>query len=114
MTQTVLIERIHKGTYMEDCNLKHTPAEKNPLCKDEKGLPCCENWDYRSIVGMVLYLSGSTRPDIAYDVHQCARFSHAPKHRHEIGVKHSARYLKGNKMKGILMKSDTNNLCIDM
>ena len=69
---------------MEDCNLKYTPAEKDHLCKDETGTPCCENWDYRSIVGILLYLAGSTRPDIAYAVHQCVRFSHDPKHGHEV------------------------------
>ena len=63
---------------------------------------------------MILYLGGSTRPDMAYAVHQCARLSHAPKHSHEIGVKHIARYLKGTKMKGIIMTPDTNNLCIDI
>ena len=63
---------------MQESNIKYTPAEKEPLHKDLDGSPCCEEWDYRSIVGMLLYLAGSTRPDIAYDVHQCARFSHNP------------------------------------
>ena len=67
-----------------------------------------------SIVGMVLYLAGSTRLDIAYAVHQCARFSHNPRHIHEIGVKHVARYLKGTHDKGIIMQPDDTKLCIDM
>jgi hypothetical protein len=95
LTQTGLIERILTAMEMEDCNTKYTPADKEPLCKDIDGDPCSENWEYRSIVGMMLYLAGSTRPDIAYVVHQCARFSHNPKRSHEIGVKHIARYLKG-------------------
>ena len=69
---------ILKGMDMEDCNLKYTPVEKDPLYKDEKVVPCCEDWDYKSIVEMMLYVAGSTRLDIAYDVHQIARFSHAP------------------------------------
>ena len=72
MTQTGLIERILTAIDMEDYNLKYTPAEKDPLCKGIDGDSCCENWEYRSIVGMVLYLVGSTWPDIAYVVHQCA------------------------------------------
>ena len=79
MTQTGLIERILAAMDMTDCNHKYTPADKDPLCKDVTGAPCCEDWDYRSIVGMMLYLAGSTRPDISYAVHQCARFSHSPK-----------------------------------
>ena len=44
-------------------------------------------------MGMLLYLTGSTRPDIAYAVHQCARFCHDPKRSHEQAVKHIVRYL---------------------
>ena len=93
MTQTGLIERILAAMEMEDYNLKYTPTDKDPLHKDQDGDPCCESWDYRSIVGMMLYLAGSTRPNITYTVHQCARFSHIPRRSHEIGVKHIARYL---------------------
>ena len=63
-----------------------------------------------SIVGMLLYLAGSTRPDIAYAVHQCARFSHLPKASHEIGVKHIVRYLKGTRDKGLIIKPDAKDL----
>jgi hypothetical protein len=63
---------------------------------------------------MMLYLAGSTWPDIAYAVHQCARFSHNPKRSHEIGVKHIARYLKGTQTKGVIMTPDKDNLRIDM
>jgi hypothetical protein len=33
---------------------------------------------YRSVVGKLNYLKKSTHPDIAYAVHQCARFSAEP------------------------------------
>ena len=114
MTQTEMIERILAAIDMTDCNHKYTPADKDPLCKDITGAPCCEDWDYRSIVGMMLYLAGSTKPDISYAVHQCARFSHSPKQSHEIGVKHIARYLKGTQTKGIIMTPDSTNMRIDM
>ena len=39
---------------------------------------------------MMLYLVGSTRPDIAYAVHQCAKLSRSPKRSHDIGVKYIA------------------------
>lgn len=63
---------------------------------------------------MILYFLGSTRPDIAYAVHQWARFSHNLKHSHEVGFKHITRYLKGTWDKGIIMKPISENLCIDM
>ena len=81
-----------QSTKLEDCNPKFTPADKVPLDKILDGDSCCEEWEYRSIVGMLLYLAGSTRPDISYAVHQCARFSHKPKASHEIGVTHIVWY----------------------
>ena len=63
-------------------------------------------WNYCSMVRILLYLAGSNRPDIAYAVHQCARFSHNPKASHEVGVKHIARYLRGTRDKGLIMKPE--------
>ena len=85
LIQTGLINRILIATQIEDCNINFTPADKVTMSKDLDGNPCRENWDYRSIVGMLLYLAGSTCPDIVYAVHQCARFLHSPKASHEIG-----------------------------
>ena len=95
---------------MNDSNLKSDSAETIPLGKDVDGGPCMETWDYRSVVGIMLYLAGSSRPDISYDVHQCARFSHGPKHSHEVNIKQIARYLKGTKEKGLIMKTGKENL----
>ena len=43
---------------------------------------------------MVLYLSGNTRPDIAFAVNCCARYMFCPNISHELAFKRSARYLK--------------------
>ena len=48
----------------------------------------------------------STRPDIAYAVHQCARFSSDPKVEHAEAVEFLVRYLQGTKDKGIVMKPE--------
>ena len=53
MTQTGLIDKILAAMNMEDCNFKYTPAEKDSLYRDEAGTPCCEGWNYMSIVGML-------------------------------------------------------------
>ena len=62
----------------------------------------------------MLYLDGITRPDIAYDVHQCARFSCNPKWSHEVGVKDISRYLKGTHTEGIIMSPYSKNMQIDL
>ena len=43
-------------------------------------------WDYRSVIGKLNFLEKSTRPDISYAVHQCARFSSDPKKSHTQAV----------------------------
>ena len=49
----------------------------------------------------------STRPDIAYAVHQCARFPADPKQSHADAVKRIGRYLKGTPQEGIILRPDT-------
>lgn len=81
---------------MKDCNPKFTPVDNVPLGKDEDGNPCWDHWECRSFLDMLLYLVGSTRPDIAYDAHQCVRFSNNPKQYHDVGLKHISKYVYGD------------------
>jgi hypothetical protein len=46
-------------------------------------------------------LEKSTQPDIAYAVHQCARFAAKPKYEHGKAVKQIGRYLLATKTKGL-------------
>jgi hypothetical protein len=61
---------------------------------------------------MLLYLSNNSRPDIAFAVHQCARFSHAPRQIHAAAVKSIGRYLIRTRDKGLIM-SPTGDLRVD-
>ena len=101
MTQTGLISKVIKETKMEDSNPVKTPALTVPLHKDTEGEPFQEEWDYATVVGMLLYLSNNTRPDITYAVNQCARFTHNPKDSHAKGIKRIIRYLKHTADKGM-------------
>ena len=71
-----------------------------------------EKWNYRSIVGMLLYLSTNTRPDISFAVSQVARFSHSPKKSHAAAVKTIVRYLARTKDKGTIV-TPTGKLELD-
>jgi hypothetical protein len=111
LTQPFLIERILKalGNAVKDANIKRTPAQhKVILSKDEFGPARKQEWNYRSLIGMLNYLAASTRPDILFAVHQCARFSSDPKLSHEQSVKRIVRYLKGTADKGIILSPDQN------
>jgi hypothetical protein len=62
-------------------------------------------FEYRHVIGKLLYLEKSTRPDISCAVHQCARHPTNPKIQHTAAVKRIGRYLFGKKNKGLIMKT---------
>ena len=114
LTQEGLTDMILEAMNLQDENPNYTPADKVPLTKDLDREPCCEGWKYRSVVGMLLYLGGSTRTDISYAVHQCARFSHKPMRFHEVALKQIGTYLKGTNDKRMIMKPNKKKLSLDL
>ena len=115
LTQTGLIQKILKYTGLEDCNSDKTPANTTALGSDIDGelwVDSKENFEYASAVGMLMYLSNNTRPDIAFAVNQCARFTHAPKQSHAKALKRIVRYLKGTQDKGLIF-CPTDELVVD-
>ena len=108
LLQTGLIDRILMAMGLENAKAIGTPATKEPLIKDEFGETCSETWSYASVVGMMMYLASNSRPDIAFAVHAAARHTHHPKRIHEVAVKRIARYLKGTRDRGMLIRPTTN------
>ena len=89
-----------------------TPAEAGPLPKDADGDPPAGTFNYGSVIDMLLYLCGHSRPDIAFAVHQCARYTFSPTRRHEKALVRIGRYLKGTIDKGLIM-TPSSVPCID-
>ena len=114
-TQRGLIDKILLATNMTECNGKPTPCsgDGKPLGTDPHGVSAQADWSYSSVVGMLLYLSGNSRPDIAFAVHQCARFTHAPKESHEAAVVRICRYLQATKDEGLIFHP-TRQLRVDV
>jgi hypothetical protein len=104
LTQTGLIDKVLAATHLTNCNGCETPTMADPLNADLSGAPFTEQWRYDSVIGMLMYLSGNSRPDIAYAVHQAARFTHQPRASHAAGVKRILRYLQKTKTKGLILK----------
>jgi len=104
MTQTGLIDRIIDATGLKGANPKDTPGPHGALPKDEDGEPASEFFSYPSVVGMLQYLQGHTRPDITFQVNQCARYSHNTKRSHEKALKHVVQYLLRTRDKGLILK----------
>jgi hypothetical protein len=105
--QTGLIDKLLDATSMQDCNPCLTPAITGKgLGSDPNGPPFSESWDYCSVLGMLLYISGNTRPDISFAVNQCARFCHSPRASHGKALIKIVRYLKGTRDRGIIYRTN--------
>ena len=114
MKQTGLIDRVIENLGLDTklSKNKWTPAEHKPLVRDEDGEPPDGDFSYSSVVGMLLYLSGHTRPDIAYAVNCCARYMFCPKKSHENALKRIGRYLKATRDQGLIL-NPSDKLSID-
>jgi Reverse transcriptase (RNA-dependent DNA polymerase)/GAG-pre-integrase domain len=107
---TISLTQPHRiKSILDDLGLKSnstsrsTPAlSSRILHKYESSPPHNEDWHYRSVIGKLNYLEKSSRPDLAYAVHQCARFLENPKIEHTKAVKMIGRYLLGTSDKGII------------
>jgi hypothetical protein len=106
MSQPALTNTIIDSLGLENNSKQHlTPAVSPPLQKHKESEPFNEKWSYRSFIGMLTYLARNTRPDIEYDVHQCARFQCNPRKPHADAIKHIGRYLIGTRDKSLIFKS---------
>ena len=108
LTQEFLIRRVIEAVQLnpDSDKSKETPVICPNVCKDEDRPHCKHKWHYRSVIGMLNYLEKTTRPDIAFAVHQCARFCENPKLSHEGAVHRIIKYLIGTRKKGLVFKPD--------
>ena len=113
LSQPGMIDKIVKTLQLEDSSPNHLPAPIDGLGLDPDGPPMNEKWDYRSVVGMLLYVSTHTRMDIVMAVSQLARFSNEPKASHAKAAKQLGRYLKGTRDKGVYMTPSLET-CFDL
>jgi len=113
LTQPGLIQKVIEATNLVDCKSNLMPTTQQALSSDVEGPPMTEEWKYSSVVGMLLYLSGNSRPDIAFAVSQVCRFSSDPKQSHATAVKTIVRYLKGTANQGMILRP-TGRLDLDL
>ena len=108
LTQPALIQQIIDLLGIRSGSKVHfSPViHKGLLHKDVDGPVRKQTWNYRSAIGMLNYLAASTRPDIAFVTHQCARFCNTPKLSHEQAVKRIACYLLHTPTNSIIYTPD--------
>ena len=100
---------------LEKCGLQNCKPAATPVATGTKLLKATEDSElfdttlYQSAVGMLLYLSGWTRPDITFAVSNVARFCSKPTKEHWVAVKRILRYLKGTINYGLMYSNNDEN-----
>ena len=103
LTQQGLINRIIEATGMQGANSKKTPATE-VLVKHKDADPFDNSYNMRSVVGMLNYLAGTSRPETSFAVHQCSRFQADPKKPHGSAVKRIVAYLIETRNQGMVVR----------
>ena len=105
--QTHLIDQFIKdmGIFDKECKCPYIPMHSSHILKRNQleSNHDDSSYQYKSIKGILNYLEKSSRPDIAYAVHQCARFSQDPKQSRSEAVLYLVKYLKKTRKKGLVM-----------
>ena len=70
LTQRGLIDKVVAATGLQNCRPNLLPCSQQALGSDSDGPPMSDSWNYPSVVGMLLYLSCNSRPNIAFAVSQ--------------------------------------------
>jgi hypothetical protein len=82
------------------------PGQKFGKCKDCRDCKKPDIKEYQSIIGSLLYISISTRPDISHAVVKLSQFNTNPHMEHMTAVKHLLRYLNSTKDYGITYRAN--------
>ena len=104
LSQRNLTQRIIDALHLETAANKDTPA--SGILTPAEDEPDFDQvaFNYRSVIGMLLYLTGNTRNDCTFAVSQAARFSNNPKISHARALKRIGRYLRGTIDEGMYIR----------
>jgi len=93
-------------------NSKSTPAATEALPAYKPVNVTEPTFYYASILGMLQYLQGHTRPDISFAVSQCSRYIHFHTNMHITALKRIGRYVLKTSEKGIIL-NPSSKLTVD-
>lgn len=107
ISQEDYIKKLLEKYRMEECNAVLTPAtHEDPDNKEE----ISGKIPYREAIGNLMYLTTTTRPDIAFAVSKAARSINKPTKQNWIEIKRILKYLQGTSKYGIKYKGGSNQL----
>jgi hypothetical protein len=116
MSQSKYIKETLSRFNMENCKGVTTPINPNEklskeMCpKTEEEKKAVEMLPYQSLVGSLMYLAVSTRPDIAHAVSMLSQFNANFGEQHWRAAKRVLRYLKNTENLGLMFKKSGQEL----
>ena len=111
LSQELAITKIAQAANLVECRRTCTPIDTSAtIRKTQDGdEPPSETWQYASILGGVLYVANTTRPDIAYSASRLTRYLRNPNQSHCRALKRLVKYLYTTKHIGLRYTSGNRN-----
>ena len=112
LSQPGLTKQLLEMMGMMDANPVHTPIVSS-LRSYSDSEDHDASFNYRSALGMLMYLGNNTRPECSYAINACAQYSIEPKKPHAEAIRRICRYLKGTIEDGIIISPDSSSFTLD-
>jgi hypothetical protein len=103
LSQAGLISRNFNFLELSEATSCKSTAAREILASHKLSPPFSKDYNYRSVLGKIMYLSSNTRCDPAFANHQCARFASDPRTPHVIALKQIGQYLLLTSDKGMII-----------
>jgi hypothetical protein len=110
MNQELYVSKMLERFRMNDAHPVTTPSDPNVVLQKEDGSKPVDQTYYQSIIGSLLFLALTTRPDIQLAVGKCARYNSNPLTSHLTAARRILRYLKGTPALGLFFSSEKTDL----
>lgn len=112
LSQRNYAESILERFGMAQCKPASTPMETNcklapPPVKDEKAM---SKYPYQRLIGALMYMAVTTRPDIAFAVNYMSQFNSNYNEDHWKSAKRILRYIRGSTDYGLLFSKTNSGL----
>lgn len=89
-----MVERLLKYCNMTKCKSAETPLQARLKLSVDESEVLSHRTPYRQLIGSLLHLSNTVRPDISFAVGYLSRFVHQPTEELYRAAKHVLRYLR--------------------
>lgn len=104
LKQGAYIDKVLERYGMSDCKPISTPMDVNVKLEKPNSVnnDVMSQYPYQNLIGALMYLAVSTRPDIAYTVNYLSQFNTNYDVQHWKAAKRVLRYLKGTSTFGLM------------